>query len=1045
MALVVPNPPHDRKRVKVYELRNNDWFDRGTGFCVGQIVEDEPRIHVESEDTPERILLETKISKDDMYQKQQDTLIVWTEPNGVDMALSFQEADGCAMIWDFVGHVQQQLSSMAGQDDALSDDAIETFSNQPVALPAPELGNLADIEQAMRAASATQEGRDALSKLVFDTGYIPKLIPLVTMAEDLESLLDLHRLCNIMKTLILLNDTAIIEYVVTDDIILGVVGALEYDPDFPNHKANHRHYLSDESKYKEVVRIEDDDVRRKIHHTYRLQYLKDVVLARILDDPTFSVLNSLIFFNQVDIVQHLQGNSDFLQELFGVFGPHETDRQRKKNAVHFIQQCCAIAKNLQAPARAQLYTNFIQNGLFQVINFALRHQHASVRIAGTDVLVAMIDHDPAMMRAFILKQINDNSVPLTDTLIELLLVEVDLGVKAQIADAIKVLLDPQSSAPAPEGGSGGGSGGGGSGSNFYDESAKKLFRPLKQLQQRQTMKGFSIQEVSLFSHLVEILCFFIRQHLFRSKFFIVAEGLASRVAQLLACPEKHLKLIALKFFRTCIQLQDDFYNRQIMQNNLFEPILNIVYETMPRDNLLNSACLELFEYIKRETIKPLVYYIVDNHRDEIQNITYVDTFQDLLLRYEQLKDPAFEQQQQLQRQQQQLQQQQQQQRAAAGREGEMVHNRAHINGGQRWQGVKEMDAAEEAYFNSSDDEDELSSSNTTTNATGTTNNNASITSPNFRGKPKTNGVPTTLKPLVDYPDDDDSDDSEDDDDEDDEEKDVSMTESSRAAADDDDGRPTPSHQPSRKSRHAAQQTSTRNSTTAAATAAAAAAAAAASPPERLSEKRRRVEDEEDDELVKLSSQIKRRSSSASLSSVASSATPTIPTTTTTTTTTTTHSAAPTTTSATSTTSGNSGSGGDWGGPGPANVLRRKRSFTAAARGDSGVNLILQSNNNNNNNSKYASDVTGNNVAAALRSKDNTTTAVPPPGKIAISLSVKKKNNNPLGEMSLGRRRSSSGSNSSSNDKVDRGGGSSSSSSSSGDGGQGGGGSDDTSA
>lgn len=29
-----------------------------------------------------------------------ETLIVWTEPtNGVDMALSFQEAEGCGMIW----------------------------------------------------------------------------------------------------------------------------------------------------------------------------------------------------------------------------------------------------------------------------------------------------------------------------------------------------------------------------------------------------------------------------------------------------------------------------------------------------------------------------------------------------------------------------------------------------------------------------------------------------------------------------------------------------------------------------------------------------------------------------------------------------------------------------------------------------------------------------------------------------------------------------------------------------------------------------------
>ncbi len=37
MALVVP-PPNDKKRVKVYELRHNDWFDRGTGFCTGRVV-----------------------------------------------------------------------------------------------------------------------------------------------------------------------------------------------------------------------------------------------------------------------------------------------------------------------------------------------------------------------------------------------------------------------------------------------------------------------------------------------------------------------------------------------------------------------------------------------------------------------------------------------------------------------------------------------------------------------------------------------------------------------------------------------------------------------------------------------------------------------------------------------------------------------------------------------------------------------------------------------------------------------------------------------
>lgn len=34
MAQPVPHQAADKRRVKVYELRNNDWFDRGTGFCT---------------------------------------------------------------------------------------------------------------------------------------------------------------------------------------------------------------------------------------------------------------------------------------------------------------------------------------------------------------------------------------------------------------------------------------------------------------------------------------------------------------------------------------------------------------------------------------------------------------------------------------------------------------------------------------------------------------------------------------------------------------------------------------------------------------------------------------------------------------------------------------------------------------------------------------------------------------------------------------------------------------------------------------------------
>jgi protein phosphatase-4 regulatory subunit 3 len=169
--------------------------------------------------------------------------------------------------------------------------------------------------------------------------------------------------------------------------------------------------------------------------------LKDVVLARIIDDPTFSVLSSLIYYYQIDIVGHIQSNSAFLAELFSIFHS-DASMQRKKDAVLFIQSCCVVSKQLQPAMKNNLFTNFLSNGLFGVIIFALRHPDPAVRVAGIDILIILIEHDAVLVRAHLFKSITDKTKPLTDTLIELLLIEVDLGVKSQEADAIKVLLDP---------------------------------------------------------------------------------------------------------------------------------------------------------------------------------------------------------------------------------------------------------------------------------------------------------------------------------------------------------------------------------------------------------------------------------------------------------------------------------------------------------------------------------------------------------------------------------------------------------------------------
>ncbi|KTW25915.1 hypothetical protein T552_03189 [Pneumocystis carinii B80] len=711
--------PQNARRVKVYEMRGENWHDCGTGYCTGIIdKETDGYFVVKSEADEEQVLLKSKIMREDLYQIQQKTLIVWQELDGTDIALSFQEAEGCDEIWNFLNDVRKALSlayevlkptsteSLNDQvDEFFSDDVVEQNASSPIHLPVPELRNLAEIEALILKANQTVLGKENLAKFVLNENYIMQLVLLLDVCEDLEILNDLHLLCSIMKNIILIDDAAVIEYILRDDIILGVVGILEYDPDFSNHKANYREYLSDASKFKQVVDIKNPEIRNKIHQTFRLQYLKDVVLARIIDDLTFSILNTLIFFNQVDIIQHIQHNNEFLEELFGLFKDDSIELSRKLDAVVFIQQVCNVAKTLQNPSRVSLYTTFVENGLFDVVLFALCSQPL-ICIAGAEILMAIIEHDPGYLRSFILNQIDkDNDKSLLNVLINLLHDETDLGIKAQIFEAIRILMDPSSVS-----------------SNtvlklnestqksndsdtdkflqlFYDKSAKLLFKPISNLDS--SIKEFNLISSALLVHLCELLCFFVKVHSFRSKFFILSSNISCKIAFLFTFPQKYIRLASLRYFRTCIGLNDEFYSRHFIKNNLFSYVLTVYMETNRYDNLLSSACLEFFDVIRKENMKSIVNHLIESNYDKIKSLNDIPVFDQLIKKYEQYHDKSYEL--------------------------ESVKNEDTKHTPGRWAETETLDIEEENYFNTSDDDDNVDLEK---------------------------GETSIMKKLVDYPDDD---------------------------------------------------------------------------------------------------------------------------------------------------------------------------------------------------------------------------------------------------------------------------------------------------
>jgi len=102
-------PPNTKNRVKVYHLNaEGAWEDQGTGFA--SIHEKCVYCHAEEGN---QLILEAPISLDDIYQRQGETIISWNDPHvRMDLALSFQEAENCQILWE-------ELCSVQGRTEAV--------------------------------------------------------------------------------------------------------------------------------------------------------------------------------------------------------------------------------------------------------------------------------------------------------------------------------------------------------------------------------------------------------------------------------------------------------------------------------------------------------------------------------------------------------------------------------------------------------------------------------------------------------------------------------------------------------------------------------------------------------------------------------------------------------------------------------------------------------------------------------------------------------------------------------------------------------------
>jgi len=192
------------------------WDDKGTGY-VSWNYSDKQRcvsIIVKSE-VDGSILLDSKILVSIVYQKQQDTLIVWSDMDKRDMALSFQEKSGCDEIWEKICEVHGKdtstritSSSRSGDGtgsggmssggnggggdnlDESDEDQLDNDGNTSPStdLPVCELSRLKEIREffVVELMRKSNPYKEKLTSILETENYIKRLIDLFHICEDLE-------------------------------------------------------------------------------------------------------------------------------------------------------------------------------------------------------------------------------------------------------------------------------------------------------------------------------------------------------------------------------------------------------------------------------------------------------------------------------------------------------------------------------------------------------------------------------------------------------------------------------------------------------------------------------------------------------------------------------------------------------------------------------------------------------------------------------------------------------------------------------------------
>mmetsp|Transcript_9453 Transcript_9453/g.38662 ORF Transcript_9453/g.38662 Transcript_9453/m.38662 type:complete len:793 (+) Transcript_9453:157-2535(+) len=638
--------PSNGHLVRLYVLQGEAWASVTTGkLRFANVSRKGPCLLITGED--DVVVMEFPISEDDIYQKQDDTLIVWCEQSsGEDLGISFMHAMSREAAWTQLTDLQARLRS----------------SN--LHLPSPNLANLTAIHELITCVSPDQ--KQQLGNSLLRGFYIDDLFDLASQLEEDEHL---EAMFEIFLTIISLNHQTVTEYIMGVEWLPELIYVLSHDPNVPKRKRrDHRAFLQEKAKFKEVVPMPSPEVVELIHHSFMLQYLRDAIVIGILDDTSLSAVGTLILYANLKIFNLLQEDSTFFTTLMNKIQSCK-DVEKLRDLAQFLQHYFDLPKGvIELRQRYVFFSKMATNGLFESLHALLSFPDEELQQTTIGLLLTTVNTIPNMLREFIMSDEQaEADYSFAESLVESFHTAPGTGEMGQFAELFRHLLDPCSMEEHRQVAMGASE----ALEEKEDEEDEDGMRDMEMREDKSETFMWEGKEefLRLFykkfmplivapivepgdpkdqSHLVwsekceiaDLMTYCLARHNQRIKFFILSHQILEHFVRLLPTAPGTLALAVVRFFRAAVSLADRYVDQRIMHKALFGPIVELFRANMHRYNMINSAILELFSFVSEDEYKnfALIEHLVERYESDFEAASYAPCLAMLVQKHARHKD-----------------------------------------------------------------------------------------------------------------------------------------------------------------------------------------------------------------------------------------------------------------------------------------------------------------------------------------------------------------------------------------------------------------------